>query len=75
MIISLLLLQQNFRDFSVYTFLCFKVNLAFYLSHVLAVFELLLQDNLVRTGEGKRKVYQLNEQFAGRDKIRTLTSE
>ena len=52
--------------------LCFKVIPAFCLLHVFAI-EHTLQKNLVRTVEFRRKKYQLNEQFAGKDEVRTDT--
>ena len=52
--------------------LCFKVILAFCLMHGFTI-EHTLQENLVRTGEFRRKIVSIDEQFAGRNEIRTDT--
>ena len=57
MIISLLLLQHSFHDFR-RIFQCFKVILAFCLTHVFAI-EHTLQENLVKTGEFRRKIVSI----------------
>ena len=72
MIISLLLLQHNFHDFPKKRSMFFMIIFAFCLMHVFAI-EHNLRENLVRTGEFRRKIVQLNEQFAGRDEIGTDT--
>ena len=51
-------------------FLRFKVILAYCLLHVFA-FDLILQEKSDRTGEFRRKKFQLNDQFADIGKIRT----
>ena len=60
MIISLLLLQHNFHDFSVEFVLCFKDILAFYFLHVFAI-ELTLQENLVKTGVFRRIIVSIEQ--------------
>ena len=70
MIISLLLLQHNFHGFSVEIF--YVLSLFLLSAHCMfSTLELTLQEFLVRTEEFRRKKYQLNEHFVGRDKIRT----
>ena len=55
MIISLLLLQHNFQDFPKERSMFFMDILAFCLMHVFAI-EHTLQENLVRTGEFRKKL-------------------
>ena len=57
MIISLLLLHITFKIFR-RVFPCFKVILAFCLKHVFAIEHTLLE-NLVKTGEFRRKIVSI----------------
>ena len=58
MVISLLLLQHNFQDFPMKRFMFFMVILAFCLMHVFTI-EHTLQENLVKTGEFRRKIVSI----------------